>query len=130
MALYRRCSTCFDDTMTFQYDQRIKDPISHLTVGEPATPYLRDRICGYHQGRGKKAFVIIDSLRVKKYLDFFVVVGDEREYVVFDDFCTCHDFLHRGGKCGHILAMQIASVTQEFESYDLWFYETIIEEGI
>ncbi|MDR2855194.1 MAG: SWIM zinc finger family protein [Methanomicrobiales archaeon] len=116
--------------MTDRYEKHTPDPIHSLIVGEPAPPYLRNKICGHYQGRGKKAFSIIDNLQVKKYLDFFVVVGNQREYVVFDDFCTCSDFLHRGGRCGHILAMQIARVTQEFESYDLWFYETIIEEGI
>jgi predicted nucleic acid-binding Zn finger protein len=116
--------------MKYRYDQSTIDPIEDLTVGEPAAPYVRERICGYHQGRGKKAFAFVDNLRVKKYLDFFVVAGNERDYIVFDDFCTCSDFLHRGKKCGHILAMQIARVTQEFESYDLWFYENIIEEGL
>jgi len=116
--------------MTYKYELSASDPIQDLTVGEAAPPYLREQICEYHQGRGKKAFAIVDNLRVKKYLDFFVVVGNEKEYIVFDDFCTCSDFLHRDRRCGHILAMQIARVTQEFESYELWFYETIMEEGL
>jgi predicted nucleic acid-binding Zn finger protein len=114
-----------------KYTNKIdSDPISYLSVGEPAPVYLREKISDYHLKRGEKALAIVDSLRVKRYRDFFVVAGNEGCYVTFDDFCTCNDFLHRGGRCGHILAMQIARITGEFKSYDLWFYETLIEGGL
>ena len=41
--------------------------------------------------RGEKAFNYLKEDRIKKYLDFFVIVGDE-EYIVEENFCTCNDF--------------------------------------
>jgi len=42
--------------------------------------------------RGDKAFEYLKRSKVKRYKDFFVVVGKE-EYVVEGGFCTCPDFL-------------------------------------
>ncbi|HDD36667.1 MAG TPA: hypothetical protein ENF50_04305, partial [Archaeoglobus veneficus] len=56
--------------------------------------------------RGEKAFFYLKENRVKKYRDFFVVVGKE-EYIVEDNFCTCNDFqINLKGKkpCAHVLA--------------------------
>jgi len=73
--------------------------------------------------RGKKALTAIDSRKVKKYLDFFVVEGRTAEYIVEDDFCTCGDFLYRGKNCWHLLAVRIAQMTETFETVDSWYQD-------
>lgn len=75
--------------------------------------------------RGKKALGAVDEGRVKKYRDFFVVVGYQDEYVVDDHFCTCGDFLYRGGECTHILAVRTARITGRYERYDTWYYPSL-----
>ncbi len=60
---------------------------------------------------GGKRFSAVDAGQVKRYRDFFVVVGRSAEYVVEGDFCTCSDFLFRGRECLHILAVRIAERT-------------------
>jgi predicted nucleic acid-binding Zn finger protein len=71
-------------------------------------PALREEIESAFGARGKKALAAIDTGKVKKYLDFFVVEGRTAEYVVDEDFCTCRDFLYRGRTCWHLLAVRIA----------------------
>jgi len=80
------------------------------------------RICG---DRGRKAILAVDESRVKRYLDFFVVVGTSDEYVVEDDFCTCRAQVFRGGSCWHVLAARIAELTGQFETVDEWYQETL-----
>ena len=56
--------------------------------------------------RGEKAFLYLLQRRVKRYRDFFVVVG-RYEYVVEEYFCTCPDFqinLKGRSPCAHIIA--------------------------
>ncbi len=105
------------------YSQR--DPIEALEVGEPLNLYLRRRISGQWQSRGSKALMIIDDGKVMRFYDFFVVTGTSGEYVVEDDFCTCDDFLNRGGPCGHILAVRIARAIGKYELADIWYYTTL-----
>ncbi|MDH7594064.1 MAG: SWIM zinc finger family protein [Methanomicrobiales archaeon] len=76
--------------------------------------------------RGRKALKAIEESRVKRYLDFFVVVGRGDEYVVDDDFCSCDDFLYRGRECSHIIAVRIALLTGEYEEYRLWYYPSLM----
>ena len=73
--------------------------------------------------RGKKALAALDSGKIKKYLDFFVVEGRTAEYVVDDDFCTCGDFLYRGRTCWHLLAVRIAQETGTFRRIDTWYQD-------
>lgn len=73
--------------------------------------------------RGKKALSALDSGRIKKYLDFFVVQGGTAEYIVEDDFCTCRDFMFRGRTCWHILAVRIALETNSFRNIDSWYLD-------
>lgn len=73
--------------------------------------------------RGKKALWAVENGNVKRYLDFFVVVGQTDEYVVEKDFCTCSDFIFRGGECWHILAVKIARLTGQYEEYNLWYQD-------
>lgn len=106
----------------------IGELFSELKSAGTLTPHLRDEIVRLLGERGRKALLAIDDGRVKKYLDFYVVVGKSDEYVVDDEFCTCNDFIFRGGMCWHILAQQIAALTGNYESYDLW-YQDIWKEG-
>jgi predicted nucleic acid-binding Zn finger protein len=73
--------------------------------------------------RGKKALTAIDSGKIKKYLDFFVVEGRTDEYVVDDDFCTCRDFLYRSRTCWHLMAVRIAKETGTFLRIDAWYQD-------
>jgi predicted nucleic acid-binding Zn finger protein len=87
------------------------------------TPEFRACIERVYGDRGRKALVAVDKGQVKRYRDFFVVVGHSDEYVVEEDFCTCSDFLFRGRECWHILAVRIAERTGLYESYDLWYQD-------
>ena len=87
------------------------------------TPDLRGEIIRIFADRGRKALKAIDEHRIKKYRDFFVVVGTSDEYIVEDEFCTCPDFLYRKGSCWHVLAVRIASLTGDYEKYDLWYQD-------
>ena len=78
--------------------------------------------------KGKSALDAIDSGRVKKYLDFFVVEGRTASYIVEDDFCTCGDFLYRGRACWHLLAVRMAVATGRFVTVDRWYQETLKEK--
>ena len=91
--------------------------------GRALTPEFRACIEQAYGERGKKALMAVDNGQVKRYLDFFVVVGHSDEYIVEDDFCTCSDFLFRGRECWHILAVRIAERTGVYESYDLWYQD-------
>jgi predicted nucleic acid-binding Zn finger protein len=73
--------------------------------------------------RGRKALAAIDAGRVKKYLDFFVVMGSTGEYVVAEDICTCRDFTFRNRECWHLLAVRIAEATGTFVCIDAWYQE-------
>jgi predicted nucleic acid-binding Zn finger protein len=84
---------------------------------------LRSEIENEFGSRGKKALAALDSGKVKKYHDFFVVGGRTAEYVVDEDFCTCGDFLYRGRTCWHLIAVQIAVATGLFLRVDAWYVD-------
>lgn len=86
---------------------------------------LREEIEATFGTRGKKALTAIDAGKVKKYLDFFVVVGRTDEYVVDEDFCTCRDFLYRGRTCWHLIAVRISRETGQFTPVDSWYVDQI-----
>jgi predicted nucleic acid-binding Zn finger protein len=82
--------------------------------------------------RGEKAFIYLKEDRIKKYLDFFVVVG-ENEYIVEDDFCTCRDFqINLKGRkpCAHILAVKIAKVTGGYRKYNKYYIDYMIDKRL
>ncbi len=87
------------------------------------TPAEREEIARLYGDRGIKALDAVEQGRVKKYRDFFVVVGRSDEYVVEDDFCTCRDAVFRGGLCSHVLAVRIARVCGMYEEIDLWYLD-------
>jgi predicted nucleic acid-binding Zn finger protein len=101
------------------------DPWKILAGERRLTPEVR-RLIGERYGqRGVKALEIVDEGRVKKYLDFFVVVGSSGEYVVEEEFCTCGDALfRRSGECAHVLAVRIAALTGSYETFSLWYQDT------
>ncbi|MFH0968703.1 MAG: SWIM zinc finger family protein [Methanobacteriota archaeon] len=103
----------------------MKGPIEDLTTVSLFDDRMRKKIVAYYKGRGKKALDIVDQSRVKRYRDFFVVSGDTAEYVVEDDYCSCEDYLHRGGSCAHILAVKIVRATGRYPLIDQWYYEDI-----
>jgi predicted nucleic acid-binding Zn finger protein len=87
------------------------------------TPGLRQQIISLFSRRGKLALEAIDEGRVKKYLDFYVVTGTSGEYIVDEGFCTCRDFIFRGGRCWHLLAVEIARITGSYEKINLWYQD-------
>lgn len=82
----------------------------------------RSLIHAYHE-RGEKAILAAEHGNVKKYRDFWVVVGRSDEYIVEDGFCTCDDFRFRGGVCWHSIAVRIADICHLYEEFDLWYSE-------
>ncbi len=77
--------------------------------------------------RGKKGLEIVNERRVKRYKDYFVVVGESDEYVVEDDLCTCKDFLFNTGKngvkCSHMIAVQVAKQKDVVDTVDAWYQD-------
>jgi predicted nucleic acid-binding Zn finger protein len=94
----------------------------------PLSSERRCEIIASHGARGRKALKAIDENRIKKYRDFFVVVGINDEYVVEGDFCTCPDVVFRGGRCWHIIAVEIAEEIGRYERIDLWYQDIWKEE--
>lgn len=75
--------------------------------------------------RGDKAFFYAREGRVKRYRDFFVVVGRE-EYIVDDRFCTCRDFqinLRARKPCAHIIAVEIAKTLKSYDEVDAYYID-------
>jgi predicted nucleic acid-binding Zn finger protein len=103
----------------------MKDPLSDLASGRLPDQRIREHIMTYYKARGKKALEIVDQNRVKRYRDFFVVTGDTARYIVEDEYCSCSDFLHRGGNCAHILAVKIARAVGGYSLEDTWYYENM-----
>ncbi|MGA2934083.1 MAG: hypothetical protein ABSD81_02890 [Methanomicrobiales archaeon] len=99
------------------------DPWKILGKERRLTPEIRRLIEERYGQRGVKALEIVDEGRVKRYLDFFVVVGSSDEYVVEEEFCTCSDALFRRGECSHVIAVRIASLTGQFEEFPLWYQD-------
>ena len=95
-----------------------------IELDRALTEELRTCIERAYGERGRKALDAVDKGQVKRYRDFFIVVGRNDEYIVEDDFCTCSDFLFRGRECWHILAVRVAERTGLYESYDLWYLDT------
>ncbi|MDO8842664.1 MAG: SWIM zinc finger family protein [Methanocalculus sp.] len=80
----------------------------------------RSLLHAYHE-RGEKAILAAEHGNVKKYRNFWVVVGRTDEYIVEDGYCTCDDFLYRGGECWHSIALRVAQICDLYEEFDLWY---------
>lgn len=75
--------------------------------------------------RGEKAYFYVSQRRVKKYKDFFVVVG-RNEYIVEEFFCSCPDFqIKLKGKmpCAHIIAVEIAKMLNLYDEIDAYYHD-------
>ncbi|MFB6283802.1 MAG: SWIM zinc finger family protein [Halobacteria archaeon] len=84
------------------------------------------KILERHGERGKRGIDAVSEQRVKKYMDFVVVVGRHDEYVIEDDSCTCEDFRYNlGGEglCWHVIAKKIAFATDSVDEHDMWYSE-------
>lgn len=108
----------------------MKTPIDHLNNTNVLDEWTRSQICDHYRHRGVKALDIVDQDRVKRYRDFFVVVGETGEYVVEGNYCSCDDFLHRANLCSHILAVFIARAIGRYKLIDLWYYQDLKDQGI
>ena len=102
----------------------IDELFAQLKDREALTEGIRQEIVRIYGERGRKALQAIDEKRIKKYRDFFIVVGASDEYIVDEDFCTCRDFIFRKGRCWHELAVRIAAAIGSFEEVDLWYQDT------
>ena len=58
-------------------------------------------------------------------------MGKNRDYIVSDVFCSCKDFLlHLGKPCKHIMEMNEAKETGDFDTFELTFeeYDPLMKE--
>jgi len=105
--------------------QEEQDLWKTLERGHALSIDLQEEIIRIYGERGRKAILAVDESRIKKYLDFFVVVGTSDEYVVEDEFCTCRAQVFRGSSCWHVLAARIAELTGRYEMVDEWYQENL-----
>jgi predicted nucleic acid-binding Zn finger protein len=77
--------------------------------------------------RGNKGLEIAEEMRVKRYRDFYVVVGETDEYIVEETLCTCKDFLFTASrnltKCSHMIAVEIAEQEGLVDVIDAWYQD-------
>ncbi|MCX6693049.1 MAG: SWIM zinc finger family protein [Methanomicrobiales archaeon] len=99
--------------------------LSLLASRRALTPDLRALIEEEFGERGQTALDAVDAKRVKRYLDFFVVIGRSDEYVVEDEFCTCRAAILGQRACWHVLAVAIAELTLTYIEVPLWYQETL-----
>lgn len=78
--------------------------------------------------RGQKAVEGVRKNRVKKYKDFWVVVGDKEHIVINERFCDCEDYLYNISSknpeakyCWHALAVKLAKIKEEFNEVKDWY---------
>ncbi|PTD94737.1 hypothetical protein C9439_00950 [archaeon SCG-AAA382B04] len=80
--------------------------------------------------RGKRAIEGVREKRVKKYLDFWVVVGDKEHIVINERFCDCEDYLYNVSStepesefCWHSIAVRLAKFLDEFDQIGAWYLD-------
>ncbi len=106
-----------------------KDVESAIKTGKLDYRLYKSLLLDYGK-RGEKAFFYLRENRVKKYKDFFVVVGEE-EYVVEGDYCNCKDFqmnLKSKSPCTHILAVKVAQRLKIYDNVDTYYIDFIKKE--
>ncbi|MDU9376480.1 hypothetical protein McpSp1_11010 [Methanocorpusculaceae archaeon Sp1] len=91
------------------------------------TDIVRQAFIHAYGKRGSDAVDAVSDNRVKKYKDYFVVVGNSGEYYVEGNFCSCNARLY-GKECWHTLAVKIAKELGMYETYDLWYYKDGVDE--
>jgi len=102
---------------------------NNFELPEDVLKIVKEGITGYelykslllnYGKRGEKAYFYTVEKRVKKYRDFFVVVGEE-EYLVEGSYCGCKDFqinLKSKKPCAHIIAVKIADKLKLYDYID------------
>lgn len=88
------------------------------------THNIKEKLKNEYGERGEKALKAVEEKRVKEYLDFIVVVGNTKEYIVEENNCSCPDFyynLDKGEFCWHILAVKIADALDSVDKHDMWY---------
>lgn len=88
---------------------------------------LEREIIQIYGNRGEKALAAVKDHLVKKYLDFFVVVGTSSEYMVEGSFCKCPDYIYNisktGGMCWHALAVKLARAVGTYDEFKVWYQD-------
>lgn len=77
--------------------------------------------------RGAEAVNAVLDHRVKRYMDYFVVVGNTDEYFVDGEYCSCAASRY-GVDCWHTLAVRIAEATGIYDKYNMWYYLCGVDE--
>lgn len=94
----------------------MRDPLADLDLGYPFDIKMKNRIIQRYRGRGKRAIWLINHGAVIRKDWYTYQVNDRsKEYVVFEDMCTCPDYEQNEGLCAHIIAVEIAR-SGEFHS--------------
>lgn len=105
---------------------------------ENLKPEVVELLCRQYGQRASRAVDAVRHGRVKRYNDFWVVVGSKGEqYVVEldgdDGFCLCKDWLiRRSAKhdiCYHMLAARIARDYVMYVSVDDWAYNILLKRN-
>lgn len=91
------------------------------------TPKVREAFCERYGKRGADAFDAAAAHSVKRYRDYFVVVGNHDEYCVEDGICSCPAALH-DRECWHTLAVDIAVEAGVCDVIDSWYYLSGVDE--
>ncbi|HJJ50529.1 MAG TPA: SWIM zinc finger family protein [Methanocorpusculum sp.] len=103
------------------------NPFQILKAEGELNDVVRNAFISAYGNRGMEAVDAVKENRIKKYRDYFVVVGNTGEYYLEGSFCSCDAFLY-GKKCWHTLAVQIAVELGLYETYDLWYYKNGVDE--
>ncbi|WGI17317.1 SWIM zinc finger family protein [Methanonatronarchaeum sp. AMET-Sl] len=91
---------------------------------------IEEDVIEIHGKRGEKAVKGVKKDCVKKYRDFWVVVGSEDHVVINDAFCDCEDYLYEVSSrnsdieyCWHAIAVKLAKKTGLYSEVDVWYHE-------
>ncbi|MGA3200322.1 MAG: SWIM zinc finger family protein [Halobacteriota archaeon] len=101
--------------------------MSKIGEGPVFADAFKQQIAREYGNRGKKGLEIAKEGRVKRYKDFYVVVGEADEYIVEDAACTCKDFLFNASrnimKCSHMIAVEIAKQQGLVDFVNAWYQD-------
>lgn len=103
--------------------------ISEIDAPKAKKKRLKEILEKYGE-RGRKAIKGINENRVKKYLDFWVVVGEKEHIVINNRFCDCEDYLFNvssqdpeANLCWHAIAVRLAIEFGEFDEIKAWYLD-------
>ncbi|HJJ28987.1 MAG TPA: SWIM zinc finger family protein [Methanocorpusculum sp.] len=104
-------------------------PFQILRAEGALTPAVREAFVERFGKRGADAFDAAAAHRVKRYKDYFVVLGNHDNYCVEDGVCSCPAALH-GRDCWHKLAVEIAVEAGMCDIFDSWYYLGGVKEDV